>query len=347
MVARDQASDTLVKLGAAAVPALLNGLKSPHLYERGWTVQTLSRIKPLPKEAADALVPLQHDPSAIISGMATDALAGKPISARDIIGDKDNYTDDDDEDKRDAELKAFVTGNPVQDNKHYARAEMIAAIPPDANHQYPLKLEYLIPVVEAGDIGLDAPFVITVHAAKDQPDRLTVWKKIGEDQYQRLFTELAEEDSRFDLPEIFSAKVLVKGRGQDHDEPELFLDLPLYRYWGDGAGVTDTVFAVDYVDDDAVLRPVTIEPVDEAKVLRPGEWIWNSFGNTFADDHLGFSFHIWEKDQCHACRGGAEVTGTYKMVDEEHYDDDKKAWMSNWTMVPDSIDRGPTTNSTH
>lgn len=40
---REAAGAALVKLGPAAVPALIEGLKSPHLYERAWAVETLSQ----------------------------------------------------------------------------------------------------------------------------------------------------------------------------------------------------------------------------------------------------------------------------------------------------------------
>jgi hypothetical protein len=44
-----------------------------------------------------------------------------------------------------------------------------------------------------------------------------------------------------------------------------------------------------------------------------GEWTWNSLCNTFADNDLQFGLHIWEKDQYHACAGGAaDVNGPTK-----------------------------------
>src|SRR5205085_2423130 len=99
-------------------------------------------------------------------------------------------------------------------------------------------------------------FIVTVHAAKDGVDRLAVWKRIGDDRYQRLMWQEVSSENHFDQPQIFSSQVLVTGRGADHSETYVFLNLPLDRVWGDGGGVDDTVFVVDGDE----LRPVAIAP---------------------------------------------------------------------------------------
>ncbi len=135
----------------------------------------------------------------------------------------------------------------------------------------------------------------------------------------------------------------MTGRGPEHHETALFVDLPLHRYWGDGDGVDNNVFALDHGE----LQPVQIESADSwyAKQLRPGEWTWNSLGNTFADNNLQFGFRIWEKDQCHACAGGADVNGTYKVVKQMYYDASTKDWVPSWKMIIDTAERTPPLNS--
>lgn len=136
--------------------------------------------------------------------------------------------------------------------------------------------------------------------------------------------------------------MLVIGQGQEHYETDLFLDLALERVWGDGAGVDDTVFVLNHGE----LQPVEIQPADEySKKLYFGESTWNSLGNQFKDNDLEFGFHVWEKSQCHACRGGADVSGTYKVIKQMHYDAKTNDWVTSWKMVVATAKRKPTPES--
>lgn len=229
-----------------------------------------------------------------------------------------------------------------QNVRHYSMANIVAPIPADVNHEYPLVLKCSVPVVPThGDIAA-ARYLITVNGQKDGEDRLAVWEKTGADQYRAVIGPTAAgPDASFDKPIVFSAQVLITGRGKDHRERALFFDLPLRRYWGDGEGVDDYVFVID---SDALL-PVQIQTGDYPVKLKPGESTWNSLGNSFADNDLEFGFHIWEKDQCHACPGGADVNGRYKVIKEMHFDAQNKKWMANWRMVVVTARRKPTPES--
>lgn len=231
-------------------------------------------------------------------------------------------------------------GQSPRSTRSYSKEELLASIPPDENHEYPSALKYLASVAPFRSSITDAEFLVTVHSARKDLDRLAVWKKTGDDQYKRLVVQQADDDEHFDEPVVFSSKVLVRGRGREHYDTALFVDLRLHRYWGDGDGVDDTVFVVDHDE----LRHVQIESADGwyAKKLRPGEWTWSSLGSTFSDNDLEFGFNIWEADQCHACAGGAEVSGTYKVIKEMHYDAQKKDWVANWKMVVATAERKPT-----
>jgi len=314
---RQAAGDALTKLGSAAIPALTVALSSANLYQRAWSVQTLSRIKPLPDDAARAL-----------------KLA---------LRDQQVKEDPDVAQATDEGIASFVAGHTSPSTRRYSKADLSAPIPPDENHQYPAALKYLLPVVPSGTPAADANFLVTVHSTSDGDDLLAVWEKTGhdqEDQYERLMVDqAARPDASFDQPTVFSSRVLVTGHGADHYETALFVDLPLHRYWGDGQGVDDTVFVVDHDQ----LRPVQIQPADDwyAKKLRPGEWTWNSLYNIFANNDLKFGFLIWEKNQCHACAGGGNVSGTYQVVKELHYDAPNKAWVATWKMVVATAKRVP------
>ncbi len=250
---REAASAALVKLGPTAVPTLIEGLKSPHLYERAWAVETLSRIKPLPDDAARELKIALVDQSAIIQNEAADAIKGVTVDAGDAIREQHWMTGDMGLPQvGDDEYNLFELDQNPQNPRRYTKAEIIAPIPPDSNHEYPAVLEYLVPIVTSHSSATDAKFLVTVHSAKDGEDRLAVWTKTGPDQYEAIIGPTgAGPDSSFDEPVVSSSKVLVKGDGNDHYETALFLDLPLVQ----GRGGDDAKFAVDHDQ----LQPVRSE----------------------------------------------------------------------------------------
>ena len=342
---RDAASETLGKLGKSSVPALIAALKSTHLYQRAWAVQALGRIKPLPDDAKHALKLALNDKSEIVKSEAAAALNGSKVDASAAIEDKqiDENLDIDDPATVDhgasQDLDSFVAGTAAPDAHIYSKAEILAAIPPDENHQYPTELKYSVPIGPTPNSTTDVEFLATIHAANEGVDRLAVWKKIGDDKYQRLFLQETSIENHFEKPEVFSSKALVTGQGKDHYETALFLNLPLHRTWGDGEGIDDNVFVLDHNQ----LRHVTIvDAVTDSKQLHRDETVWNgALGNGFKDNDLEFSFGVWANNACHACVGPFEVTGSYKVVKTMHYDAQKKDWVANWKMVVDTAQRVP------
>ncbi|MGC2445136.1 HEAT repeat domain-containing protein [Candidatus Binatus sp.] len=341
---RDAASEALGKLGRAAVPALIAALKSPHIYQRAWAVQALGQIKPMPTDAEHALRLALNDKSEIVKTEAAAALKGSKVDASAVAADKQLDEDSDIDDPATIDhgagqdLDSFVAGDAIKDARIYTKAEIVASIPPDKDHEYPTELKYSVPIGPAPNSATNAAFLATVHAAQDGVDRLAVWKKTGDDQYQRLFVQETSSENHFDKPEVFSSKVLVTGQGKDHDETALFLNLPLHRVWGDGEGIDDNVFVLDGDE----LRPVAIADAEEgSKQLRDGETVWNGgMGNDFKDNDLEFSFGVWPNGAaCHACVGPYDVDGNYKVVKEMHYDAQNKDWSAKWKMVVDTAKR--------
>jgi HEAT repeat protein len=339
---RDAASESLSKLGRAAVPALIAALKSTHLYQRAWAVEALGRIKPLPDDARHALQLVLNDKSEIVKNEAAAALNGGKVDASAAVEDKQLDEDSDIDEPATMDhgagqnLDSFVAGNAVLDARIHSKAEILASIPPDNNHQYPTELKYSVPIGPTRNSTTDAEFLATVHAANEGVDRLALWKKTGDDKYQRLFLQETSSENHFEKPEVFSSKVLVTGQGKDHYETALFLNLPLHRTWGDGEGIDDNVFVLDHDQ----LRPVAIaDAVTDSKQLHGDEIVWNgALGNDFKDNDLEFGFPIF-RSVCHACVTPFEVDGTYKVVKVMHYDGQKKDWVANWKMVVDTAKR--------
>jgi hypothetical protein len=340
---REAASAALAKLGETAIPVLIAGLKSSDLYQRAWAVETLSRIKPLPDDAVRELKITLGDKSAIIQNEAADAIKGVTVDANAEIQDEASTDGDSDVASADEDENVpFNVDQGPQNIKRYSMTEIVAAIPADDNHEYPSVLKYSVPDIPTHSDIARARYLITVYGQKDGEDRLAVWEKIAANQYRAVIAPTAAgPDASFDKPIVFSAQVLVTGQGKARYESALFFDLPLRRYWRDGEGVDDYVFVIDSTS----LMPVQIQEGDYPIKLEPGEWTWNSLGNSFADNDLEFGFHIWEKDECHACPGGADVSGTYKVIKQMHYDAKIKDWVPSWKMVVDTAKRTPTPDS--
>ena len=298
----------------------------------------------MPDDAKHALKLALNDKSEIVKTEAAAALNGSKVDASAAITDKQQDEDFDIDDPATTDhgagqnLDSFVAGTALMDARIYSKAEIVASIPPDENHQYPTELKYSVPIGPTRNSTTDVEFLATVHAANEGVDRLALWKKTGDDKYQRLFLQETSSENHFEKPEVFSSKVLVTGQGKDHYETALFLNLPLHRTWGDGEGIDDNVFVLDHDQ----LRPVAIADAEEdSKQLRDGENVWNgALGNDFKDNDLEFAFPVWAKDSaCHACVGPFDVDGTYKVVKEMHYDVQKKDWVANWKMVVDTAKR--------
>jgi HEAT repeat protein len=332
---KEAASNQLGKLGAAAAPALIAALKNGDLYQRAWSVQTLSQIKPLPDDAVHALTLALSDKSEIVRTEAADALKGDEVSAGETVGQQ-RMDEHENDTVQEQDLDSLVAAKPVTDSPTYSKAEIFASIPPDENHEYPSELKFSVPIVPSGGSAEEAEFLVTVRSAKDGDDQLAVWKRTGENKYQRLGVQQSELDSHFEKPEVFSSRVLVTGRWNQHYETALFVDLPVHRYSSDWDGINDTVFVLDHDQ----LRPVEIQDaIEYSKKLRDRESNWNSIGNKFSDNDLEFGFSIWEAHDCHACPSGGRVDGTYKVVKEMTYDADKKDWSASWEMLVDTSKR--------
>jgi HEAT repeat protein len=336
---RDAASEALSKLGTVAVPALITALKSTYLYQRAWAIQALGGIKPMPNDAKHALKLALNDKSEIVRAEAESALKDDTVKAHEAIRQQQIQEDFDRDNGPAQGLDSFIAGKPTPDNRSYSKAGIVASIPPDENHESPYELKYFLPITPLRSHTGAAEFIVTIHSSKDATDQLALWKKTGDDRYERLFVQQAESDASFLDPALFSSRVLVTNQGKEHYETDLFVDLPMERTWGDGAGVDDSVFVLDRDQ----LRPVTIADAEEdSKKIHRDETVWNgSLGNEFSDNRLKFGFTIWKNHDGHCCPTAGEVTGSYKVVKEMHYDAQKKDWVANWKMVVDTAKRVP------
>ncbi len=84
------------------------------------------------------------------------------------------------------------------DDKHrsYTKEELIATIPADDHYKSPLRLTALLPLVGPN-------FLVTRHQGESRPDRLALWKKVGDNSYQLLdvmYCDPAAPEEKFQSP---------------------------------------------------------------------------------------------------------------------------------------------------
>jgi hypothetical protein len=216
-------------------------------------------------------------------------------------------------------------GTDVDQNRLYSKEEIIASIPADADHKYPLELEYLIPF--SGNNGVQLP--VTLHRGKDRGDLLVIWKQVGE-KYQKL------ESMEADGPGMDWFGKAKSFRFND----DLFIQIP-QEFSGTSGLVKQTIFAVLF---DNTLAPVQIQTADEwyKDKLKTGETIMNGSGFTESDNKLEFMFPIWNSGDGHCCPTAGLVRGTYKITKSDpRLDPQKKILISAFVMSVATATREP------
>jgi hypothetical protein len=117
-------------------------------------------MKPLTPEAVDALIIALKDRSLDIRSAAATALQNAGGEAERAALAEQN---------REEQIYAQRS---KPDTRRYGKQEIIAAIPADADHKYPLTLAYLFPIYPIGGSAQQSEFLITRHTGKDRPERL-------------------------------------------------------------------------------------------------------------------------------------------------------------------------------
>jgi HEAT repeat protein len=345
------ATSALTKLGGPAVPDLVHasGSKDPKVREDA--VRTLAAIRPLAPAAVHALTLALNDGKldldsrqAIVTALAdvkpptSGAVDGLMFALKDqsniirstaakalqdLGGDAGQAAQA--ELKREQLVEAQAS---KPDTRLYSREELIAAIH-DPDREYPLSLEYLVPILSVPASVEEAPFVITVHAAKDNFERLTFWKKTGADRYQKLNVVDSDPDNQehFHAPITFHATVQVNtAGGRQVEERDFFVNVP--KEWWRGGG--DQIFAVDSDGLHSVEIESPDEQISDPKKI-PAKYSAASRVPQLGSYHqLEWSFAVFNDDDAMCCPSGGEVDGTYKVVK-----DDTKS-PPTWKMVVDT-----------
>ena len=301
----------------AAVPALTLALRDQKLDldSRQAIVAALADVKPLTSEAVDGLVFALKDESITIRSAAAKAL-------QDLGGEAGETAQ--------AELKReqLVEAQAAKpDTRLYSREELIATIQ-DPDREYPLSLKYLVPILPVPASVEKAPFVITVHAAEDNLERLTFWKKTGADRYQKLNVVDSDPDNQehFHAPITFHATVQVNtAGGRQVEEREFFVNVPKEWYRGGG----DQIFAVDSDGFHSVEIESPDEQVSDPRAI-PAKYSAVPLPQLGSYHQLEWSFPVFNDDDSMCCPSGGEVNGTYKVVK-----DDTKS-PPTWKMVVDT-----------
>lgn len=338
----DTASGALAKLGKPAIPALTEALKNPNEKIRGGAARTLGSMEALPSGAIAALTVAMKDKDSNVRHDAALALYSQGGSEK---GAADAELDREETAKAAETVKA--------DARRYSKEEIEAPVEADIDGQkYQLQLDVSVPVSRSLNPASEAEFLVTIHRGTDDvprfysaPERIAIWKRTGDNRYQQLYVEAPENltDTQHEGPTTFKAKVFVTGHGRDHYETGLFVDIPSHgNTWAKG----DEVFALD----PDYFGEVKIQAADDwyAPKLRQYEFAPNGVQNDFSDAGLNFKFgiHGYGDMGWHDASAG-EVTGTYKIVKEMHYDQHNKNWTAAWKMVVNTAKREPFQETKH
>jgi hypothetical protein len=316
---RKGATDDLQSLGKLAIPPLLAALQNPSVMIREGAIEALPHNPPLPEEVAKALtVAASKDKSRTVRNAAAVVLQGASLPAGDAVLGKleQDYA---------ASPKPIAN---IDKNRQYSKEEIIASLPPDKEHAYPLRLTSLFPLE-------DSNFAVTLHQGQERPDRLVIWKKVGVNRYQ--VAQTMENDP--DADETFRPPTLFTPKGEPNGQKLKFLYIEnVGRRFAD-----ETVYAID--TDANELRPVDIESAETwyRSKLHPGEETWGGEGNLFVDDQQpGFEFYIAKSKDPSCCPSGGQVTGTYKIIEDvQQSDDPTKPPSITWKFIPDTAVRKP------
>ena len=280
----------LSKMGSAAVPELATALKSSNLYVRQNATDALAGMKPLPPDAVRALVTALKDKNSEVRNTATSAL-------RTVGGDAQRAAEA--ADKRDQQASAE---KPKPDTRLYSRKQIVAPIPADAEYMYPLRLVYIVPIAKKG-AAAETKIFVTLHAGKDRADRLVIWKKVGEDQYQQEKVMYSEEEYEglgyhYKRPFTFVAKYQHIGDKDTSQRNGFFFDVPITGWRFND----DNIFVVE--NDHAV--PVVIESGNRGP----------AGGSDFHGGKLVFDENVYNRDDPTCCPTGGKITGTYKIIED-------------------------------
>jgi len=276
-------ADALIPLNNAAVPALTTSLQNPDANVREDAVKVLAAMRPVSPEIVAALTLALKDSSIDVRRQAADALvrAGGAQAGFAELARERNLLQQEDE----------------QRARRYSGRQVVASIPADADHKYPLRLAYLFPLSHRN---LSTGFLVARYTGKRRAERLVFWKEVGRDQYrQARVIEPGNVDENFESPTVF-----LPG-GQKSGDSVLCVDVPF-----EVSGIrTDQVFSIDRGE----LSPVEIGPpqMHIENQLAPDEKVLRPPVNSFTDDHLGYTLSIWRAGDSACCPTGGRVTGTY------------------------------------
>jgi HEAT repeat protein len=286
---RATAAEMLGSMGKQAKPALIAALKSQDLYIRQGAVRALARLafasntKPFAGDIVRALTAAAlHDRSFVVRYEAASAL--------DRAGIKPGYAALETAQQEPAGLQAPAL---AQSHHLYQRNEIFLDIPPDVDHEYPLRLVYLLSLQPAPP----SEMLVTVYRGKDRPDRLIFWRTAGKDRYEQLRMIDADPGNSFDAPIGVSIP-----KGQVPGLIVGFVDVGVNLWRGHG----DLLFAIDRNE----LRSVEIESPEQwyRDKLKPGEEIVGPAANSFHDREAGFRFCV------RAGQKTEQVLGTYRVI---------------------------------
>jgi hypothetical protein len=193
-----------------------------------------------------------------------------------------------------ARQRAADRRDQLEKTQPHSRASVLAPIPSDPDHQYPLE------VADQSEVKApDGTLMLAVlYTGKERGDLLRIWR------FRQGSYYLAREDKAEPGSHLSAEWFRYEGRAYLHW---------MEREEGTGYEHADAVFRVE----SGGLRQLETPEGQLPVALAPGEGVWKGVFETFEDDHLTFEFGIWKQGDANCCPTAGWVKGTYTIVGDK------------------------------
>lgn len=283
----NSAVSALRESGNTVIPLLITALASPDPNVRMRVARLLVYTLVYAPGLESAVIQALDDPNAAVHKSARRYLhyVVTPAAMNALLQDEIN------EKARKADAELFTRSEAV---RPHSLDEVLAPIPSDANHKYPLELKSRIEAT-----GRDGTqILVTIHSGKLRGDLLRIWR-ITEKQHHLIKSQESREAGDDFVANSF------------HNQGDSYLFI-LQAISGQAHDHVDEVFRIESGSLIKLMMPKGLPfEIGRDEELRNG-WIVE-----FTDDDMRYEFSIYDRDDSRCCSNNGWIKGTYVIVGDE------------------------------
>ena len=281
------AVSALRESGNTAIPLLITALASPDANVRWRVALLLQYTRVYAPGLESAFIKALDDPNAEVNKSARRYLqyVVTPAAMDALLQDEIN------EKARKADAELFARSEAA---RPHSLDEVVAPIPSDANHKYPLELKSRIEAT-----GRDGTqILVTIHSGKLRGDLLRIWR-VAEGQHHLIKSQESREAGDDFVANSF------------HNQGDSYLFI-LQAISGQAHDHVDEIFRIESGSLIKLMMPKGLPfELGRDEELRNG-WIVE-----FTDDDMRYEFSIHDRDDSRCCSNNGWIKGTYVIVGDE------------------------------